>query len=441
MLRRYLPKSLYARVVLIVILPIFLMQSVVTYVFFDRHWDLVTANLSANVAGQIALVTGLFEQAESDEARKAIELKALEDLDLSVRYDPEQTTLPTSDELAFFNVYNSTFDRQLDEALGHPYWFNTRSWPAFVEVRVKLDDGNLIFFAYRDRVFATTGPIFVLWLVGTSILLGSIAIVFLRNQVRSILRLANAAEAFGRGRDAPDYRPTGATEVRKAGYAFISMRERIKRHLAQRTSMLAGVSHDLRTPLTRMKLALALQPETEDIQDLKNDVLEMERMVEAYLEFARNEAVDEDPEPFDLAHLVSEVARNTQRTGHHLYTDIPAAIKLSARRNALKRALANLVGNGLRHAENVWVTAEQFDRYAEIYVDDDGPGIAADQRDDAFKPFTRLGEADAPQGNDEESGMGLGLAVVRDVVSAHGGEVSLDQSPRGGLRALLRLPN
>jgi len=435
MLRRYLPKSLYARVVLIIILPIFLMQSVITYVFFARHWDLVTANLSANVAGQIALVTRLFQNDNNSEARLSIEQWALDDLDLNVRFDAD-ISIPEKDKLSIFNVYNSTLDRQLSESLNWPYWFNTQSWPAFVEVRVQIPDGQLVFFAYRDRVFATTGPIFLFWLVGTSVMLGAIAIVFLRNQVRSILRLANAAEAFGRGRDAPDYRPTGATEVRKAGYAFIAMRERIRRHLDQRTSMLSGVSHDLRTPLTRIKLALAMQPDTPEVEDLRNDVLEMERMVDAYLEFARNEAVDEDPGAFNLADMIGEVASNAKRSGHHLTTEIPANIILSARPSALKRAIGNLVNNGLRHAENVWVTAKQLERHVEIYVDDDGPGVDPSFHEEVFKPFTRLDEAR----NLNESGMGLGLTVVRDVARSHGGDVTLDASPHGGLRATIRLP-
>jgi two-component system, OmpR family, osmolarity sensor histidine kinase EnvZ len=435
MLRRYLPKSLFARVVLIVILPIFLMQSVITYVFFVRHWELVTANLSANVAGQIALITRLYSDSPEPDQREKVEQWAFDDLDISVRFDAN-IGIPENDKLSIFNVYNSTFDRQLQRSLDRPYWFNTQSWPAFVEVRVQLPGGQLVFFAYRDRVFATTGPIFLFWLVSTSIMLGAIAIVFLRNQVRSILRLANAAEAFGRGRDAPDYRPTGATEVRKAGHAFIAMRQRIKRHLEQRTSMLAGVSHDLRTPLTRIKLALAMQPDSPEANDLRNDVLEMEHMVEAYLEFARNEAADEDPDAFDLGALVDEVARDANRSGHLLHTNIPDDFAITARRSALKRAVGNLVNNGLRHANNVWVTAKLLDRYIEIYVDDDGPSIAPEKYDEVFKPFTRLDEAR----NLNESGMGLGLTVVRDVARNHGGDVTLGRSEHGGLRAILRLP-
>jgi two-component system, OmpR family, osmolarity sensor histidine kinase EnvZ len=435
MLRRYFPKSLYARVVLIVILPIFLMQAVVTVVFFNRHWDLVTANLSANVAGQVALVTRLYEENPEAAERAKVEQWALDDLDLSVRFEAGGG-IPQKDKLAPFNVYNSTLERQLGEALDKPYWFNTRSWPAFVEIRVQLDDGSLVFFAYRDRVFATTGPIFLFWLISTSILLGGIAIVFLRNQVRSILRLANAAEAFGRGRDAPDYRPTGATEVRKAGYAFIAMRERIKRQLEQRTTMLAGVSHDLRTPLTRIKLALAMEPDTPEVIALRNDVLEMERMVEAYLEFARSEASDEDPDVFSLGEMISEVESNTKRTGHTLQVDIPAGLVVAARRSALQRAVSNLVNNSLRHASKVWVSAERTERHIEIHVDDDGPGVDKNLYDEIFKPFTRLDEAR----NLNESGMGLGLTVVRDVARSHGGDVTLDKSDKGGLRATIRLP-
>jgi two-component system, OmpR family, osmolarity sensor histidine kinase EnvZ len=435
MLRRYFPKSLYARVVLIVILPIFLMQAVVTVVFFNRHWDLVTANLSANVAGQVALVTRLYEENPEAAERAKVEQWALDDLDLSVRFEAGGG-IPQKDKLAPFNVYNSTLERRLGEALDKPYWFNTRSWPAFVEIRVQLDDGSLVFFAYRDRVFATTGPIFLFWLISTSILLGGIAIVFLRNQVRSILRLANAAEAFGRGRDAPDYRPTGATEVRKAGYAFIAMRERIKRQLEQRTTMLAGVSHDLRTPLTRIKLALAMEPDTPEVIALRNDVLEMERMVEAYLEFARSEASDEDPDVFALGEMISEVESNTKRTGHTLQVDIPAGLVIAARRSALSRAVSNLVNNSLRHASKVWVNAERTERHIEIHVDDDGPGVDKNLYDEIFKPFTRLDEAR----NLNESGMGLGLTVVRDVARSHGGDVTLDKSDKGGLRATIRLP-
>ncbi|MBB5520003.1 ATP-binding protein [Amphiplicatus metriothermophilus] len=435
MLKRYLPKSLYARVALIVILPIFLMQSFVTYVFFERHWDLVSANLSANVASQIALIAKLYRETTDPEERRAIERLSTEELELNVRFEPRKT-IPDADKLSIFTLHNRTLERQLDERLEEDFWFNTYSWPAYVEIRVQLDDGYLVFLPRRDRVFATTGPIFVMWLIGVTLLLGSIAIVFLRNQVRSILRLAEAAEAFGRGRDAPDFRPSGAAEVRRAGLAFIAMRERIKRHIHQRTAMLAGVSHDLRTPLTRLKLALAMQPDSPDMEALRADVAEMERMVESYLSFARDLASDEAPGEVDLGALLGEIVEDAARSGKEVALDVAPGLRLAARRNALKRAINNLVENGLKYADHVWLSAKRTGGTVEIVVDDDGPGVPPERHEEAFKPFARLDEGRRR----DPDGVGLGLAVVRDVARSHGGEAALARAPQGGLRAVLRLP-
>ena len=436
MLKKLLPKSLYGRVAPIVILPIFLMQSVITYVFFARHWDTVTANQSANAAGQISLLTRLFEEAETSEARRHVEQIALDDLNISTRFE-QGKHVPQHNKLSPFNLYNATLNRQLREQLGRPFWFDTRSWPSYVEIRVQLDDGYLVFLPFRDRVFATTGPVFVFWLVGTSLLLGSIAIVFLRNQVRSILRLATAAEAFGRGRDIPDFKPTGATEVRRAGRAFIAMRERIRRHMTQRTTLLAGVSHDLRTPLTRMKLSLAMLPDGEDVEELRRDVDEMEKMVESYLEFASDISSIDAPEAFDTAALVEEIASACDPTGARLTLDIgPGDLKIEARRDALKRAFLNLIGNGLKYADDVWVSIKRAGAYLEFTVDDNGAGVPEEKYADVFKPFYRLDGARS--GN--VAGVGLGLSVVRDVARSHGGDVTLSRSDHGGLRALIKIP-
>jgi two-component system osmolarity sensor histidine kinase EnvZ len=435
MLKRYLPKSLYARVLVIVILPIFLMQSFITYVFFARHWDLVSANLSANVAGQVAMITELYRETADPAEREAIAERALRDMDIPIRFE-KGDGIPEKNKESFFALYNDTLDRQLDEKLDADFWFNTDSYPAYVEIRVQLSDGALVFLPRRDRVFAVNGPLFVLWLIGATLLLGAIGIIFLRNQVRSILKLAVAAEAFGRGRDAPEYRPSGATEVRKAGLAFIAMRERIKRHIHQRTAMLASVSHDLRTPLTRLKLALAMQPETPEMDALRGDVLEMERMVEAYLNFARDIAAGEDPETIDLGVLLTEIADETARAGRTVPLDIEPDLSIAVRRDALKRAVNNLVSNSLKYADHTWIAARRSDGHVEIVVDDDGSGIDPAQYDEAFKPFTRL---DDPR-NTALAGVGLGLSVVRDVARSHGGDARLARSPRGGLRAVLRLP-
>ena len=435
MLKRFMPKSLYGRVALIVILPIFLMQSVITYVFFDRHWDTVTASQSANIAGQISLLTRLFEEAPTPQERERVHRLAFEDLDMVTRFEPG-AAIPDRNKLSPFNLYNATLDRQLDEGLDQPFWFDTRSWPLYVEIRVEIEEGALVFLPFRDRVFATTGPVFVFWLIGTSLLLGSIAIVFLRNQVRSILRLASAAEAFGRGRDMPGFRPTGATEVRRAGRAFIAMRERIKRHLDQRTTMLAGVSHDLRTPLTRMKLALAMLPDNADAQELKRDVAEMERMVESYLEFASDISSSGEPEAFDLAELARETVEDADPEGARITLDCARELRFEGRRGALKRALANLVGNALKYAPHAFVSARRSGPFVEIIVDDDGPGIPEARRRDAFKPFYRLDESRGGVAG----GVGLGLSIVREVARSHGGDVVLGDAPQGGLRATLKLP-
>lgn len=436
MLRAILPKSLYARVALIVILPIFLMQAVVTYAFFERHWDSVTANLSRTTAGQIAYLTFLYEDAASENERLQLFETTLEIMDISIRF-VEGDVVPRDNKLSPFNLYNAVFERRLRDRINRPYWLNTQSWPGYVEVRVQLEDGVLVFFVLRDRVFATTGPVFIIWLIGTSVLLGSIAIIFLRNQVRSILRLAAAAEAFGRGRDSIEFRPTGATEVRRAGRAFIAMRERIKRQIDQRTTMLAGISHDLRTPLTRLKLSLAMSPTAADLEAMRNDVAEMERMILAYLEFAADAAATEAPAEVDLAALIDE-AVTAANSGNEMRVQTldTRRVVIEGRRTSLRRALDNLIGNSVKYANSVWVTLRIDEPHVEIIVDDDGPGIPEQVRETAFKPFERLDQARSQS----TPGVGLGLTIVRDAARSHGGDVTLHESPRGGLRAIIRLP-
>lgn len=433
MLKRYLPKSLYARVLLIVILPIFLMQSVVTYVFFERHWESVSASLSADAAGQIAWVTRLYRSKTDPASRREIEARALEDLDVSVRFERGKTVPTGGDKTSPFSLYASTFRRLLDDRLDTDFWINSRTWPAYVEVRVQIDDGVLVFLPRRDRVFATNGWVFVFWLVAATLLLGAVGVLFLKNQVRSILRLAEAAEAFGRGRDKPGFRPSGATEVRRAGRAFIAMRERIRRHMHQRTAMLAGFSHDLRTPLTRMKLALAMMPDDAEIAALRGDVAEMERLVDAYLAYARDISAVGPVETVDVGALVASVAAEAARGGLAVTTETAAGAFAPVRVDALRRAVGNLLDNARKYASSAAVCVRRDGDMVEIGVDDDGPGVAPSQYEEAFKPFVRLDPGDG-------RGVGLGLAIVREVARGLGGEASLSASSRGGLRATIRLP-
>jgi two-component system osmolarity sensor histidine kinase EnvZ len=306
--------------------------------------------------------------------------------------------------------------------------------PQSVLIRVQLSDGVLDVQAPRKRLYSATIYLFVLWLVGSALLLFAIAALFMRNQVRAIRRLAVAAETFGMGRDTGPIKPEGASEVRQAATAFNRMQERIRRFLAQRTEMLAGVSHDLRTPLTRLRLAIAMLPADEklrqDIAEMNADVAEMDRMIEGYLAFARGEGI-EQAEPVDLSLVLEEVAAGARRAGATVVVDVPDRLTLPLRADAVRRAITNLVDNARRHARNVTLAASTMGaRNVQVTVDDDGPGIPPNRRESVFRPF----ESGAA------GGTGLGLTIARDIVRAHGGDIMLEDSPLGGLRARIRLP-
>jgi two-component system osmolarity sensor histidine kinase EnvZ len=298
-----------------------------------------------------------------------------------------------------------------------------------------MEDGVLTVTTLRERVTSTTTSIFIMWMAVISLILLGVAILFLRNQIRPIRNLAQVADAFGKGRDAPDFKAWGATEVRQAAHAFQDMRQRIQRHMAQRTEMLAGVSHDLRTPLTRMRLQLEMLPKNKGIEDLLSDVMEMEAMVEGYLAFARNQDTEVAIET-DLPKFLEQVVDNARRAGAHIELDAESGILVPLHPNAFLRCMTNLVDNAQRHATHVAISAKRVGPMIEITVDDDGPGIPPDKRNEVFRPFRRLEESRNP----ETGGSGLGLAIARDVIRSHGGEITLTDAPIGGLRALLRLP-
>lgn len=434
MLKRFAPKSLFGRTILIVVLPVFMMQAIVTWVFFNRHWEEVTATLAEATASQFGLLTQQWEALETPEERTALLVQAREELEITMTFAPGEK-IPEDDQRSIFNALNRVFDRELDWSLDHPYWYNTTGFDNEVEARVQLEDGYLRFRVDRRRVVARNGHFFVLWLIGATLLLGYIALIFLRNQVRSITRLAAAAEAFGRGEDVSDFKPSGAREVRQAGHAFIAMRARIKRFLEQRTEMLAGVSHDLKTPLTRMKLHLALEPDRPGASEIGADINEMEGLLDDYLTFARGEA-DDSREEVLLCELADDLARNAERMDRTLKVSVPDDLAVSAQRTNLHRALSNLVENGFKFADTVALSAMATDDKIEIAVDDDGPGIAEADREAAIKAFGRLDTAR----NANTPGSGLGLAIVRDVARAHGGGLRLENSALGGLRAVISLP-
>jgi two-component system osmolarity sensor histidine kinase EnvZ len=272
-------------------------------------------------------------------------------------------------------------------------------------------------------------------MVGTSLVLLTVAILFLRNQIRPILRLADAAEAFGKGRDMPNFRPRGAREVRRAAVAFIEMKLRVERAIEQRTAMLAGVSHDLRTILTRFKLELALLGDTPEIEAMKKDVDEMARMLEAYLSFARGD-MGETASPTDMADFLEELRSDVERTGHKASVEFHGPPIVTVKSAAFRRCLGNLVSNAARYANAIAITGHRDHRWLTVTIDDDGPGIPAGMREEVFKPFLRLDDAR----NQDEGGTGLGLAIARDIARSHGGDITLGDSPLGGLRASVRVP-
>ena len=431
---RVLPKGLYARALIIIIAPVILLQSVVAYAFMERHYQLVTRRLSSAVTADIAALMDIYESYPQDRNEKTLTRIAAERLQLDVDI-LQDTDLPAPGPKPFFSILDETLSDELRRQIERPYWIDTVGRSNYVEVRIKLDRNKVMrVLARRSQAYASNSHIFLVWMGASSFVLLGIAILFLRNQIRPILRLAEAAEGLGKGREI-EFRPRGAREVRQAGHAFLEMKRRIERNIEQRTTMLNGVSHDLRTILTRFKLSLALLKQTPEVEDLKRDVDEMSRMLEGYLAFARG-ASGEQAVPTDLRQLLEEVQTDAERQGHVTELDIVGDPMVIVRPDAFRRLLFNLVGNAARHGETIEISANHETRWLVLHVDDDGPGIPADMREEVFKPFVRLDEAR----NQDEGGSGLGLAIARDVARSHGGDIVLGDSPLGGLRATVRLP-
>ncbi len=436
-LKRYLPRGLFWRSLLIIVTPVVLLQAVVSYVFFERDLETTTRWMARDIAADAAFLVTL-EDTHTGAERAVLRALASRTLDYPVTFLPAAKLEPPT-----HHRRPSTIDKALDEVIGAQIagerGFVVDSGDKTIDIRVEVHDGVLRMEVPRSRVTVTSPDIFIVWMVGSALILMAVAILFLRNQVRPIERLALASEAFGKGRAVPDFKPYGATEVRRAAQAFLTMRQRIERHVGQRTEMLAGISHDMKTPLSRMKLQLAMMEESPDIQALRGDIAEMEYMLNEYLDFARGEG-GEQSTPEDLSELARDAAAACAGAlgmeQANVSVEAPGPVLLDIKPKALRRCLTNLIENALKYGRQARVTVARDDRFARLIVDDDGPGIPAERREEAFRPFHRLDEGR----NLQTGGSGLGLAIARDIARSQGGDIILDKSPMGGLRATIRLP-
>jgi two-component system osmolarity sensor histidine kinase EnvZ len=429
-----MPTGLLARAMIIIIVPMVILQTVIGLAFMDRHWLSVTRRLSATVAQDISAIIDIINTYPQDADYDTIGRIAFERMQLDVDMQPK-APLPATMRRPFLSRFHDVFLEQLKRRIDRPLWLDTETNPSNIHVKIDLPQGILNIRLRTSLAYAANSHIFIVWMLGTAIVLLTIAIIFMRNQIKPIERLAEAAESFGMGRDL-DFKPRGAREVRRAGYAFLEMKRRIERAMQQRTTMLNGVSHDLRTIITRFRLSLAIMEETTEIEDLRRDIDEMSRMLEAYLAFAR----DDDPTAIavetDMNQFFEELRVDFDRSGHQISIRFEGDPLVMLRVDDFKRCLTNLLANAVRYSKTIALTGERDHRWLSVHIDDDGPGIPSHQREEVFRPFVRLEEARTM----DEGGSGLGLPIARDIARAHGGDLILSDSPLGGLRASVKIP-
>ncbi|MGB0498319.1 MAG: ATP-binding protein [Rubricella sp.] len=438
-LKKYMPRRFFARALLILFVPILGVQIVLAAVFIQRHFEGVTRQMASGVASELTYIIATLDAADPDGFDEGRLRESSELLGIALEFEPGGQIAPGID-LGLFDLSGREMYTTLAAQLARPIAADLTVIPRSVKLDIQTDTGVLTAVVPQRRLLPSNPHLLFTWMIFTSGILVTISVVFLRNQVRPIRELAGAAEAFGKGQSIP-FRPRGADEVRRAGAAFLAMRQRLERQIESRTAMLSGVSHDLRTPLTRMRLALAVSDPGPETDELLHDVAEMERMLEGFLAFARGEG-GEQVILCDPVSLVRGIVQDARREGGAitlaLHNETPTDTAVALRRTAVGRAVKNLVGNAMRHGETIRLTLRLTRAAAEFIVEDDGPGIPAEAREEAVKPFTRL---DAARNQNAGGGVGLGLSIAADVARAHGGSLTLGESHAlGGLRATLRIP-
>lgn len=433
----FLPKGLYARALIIIIAPIVLLQSVLVFVFMERHWEFVTKRLSFATAQDISMLIDLYDKSDqSEEDQERLRSMSSKHLGIRMRFLPAGD-LPPRMPRPIFALLDKALSKGLRRNISYPFWVDAFGQSRNVEIRVRHPDHTISFLINRSQTHASNSHIFIVWMIGTSLILVTVAVLFMRNQIKPILRLAEAAKQFGMGRAAPNsFEITGATEVREAAHAFVDMRNRIERHVEQRTTMLAGVSHDLRTILTRFKFQLAMLKESPETDAMRSDIREMQHMLEDYLAFTKGDN-GETSTLTEIRKLLEDIYTDAEVLEKGITLELPDKhIAIPLRRNAFKRAIFNLITNAARYADNINISASSDFKWLRIIVDDDGPGIPKDKREEVFRPFFRIDSAR----NQDVGNTGLGLSIARDIIHAHGGDINLFDSPNGGLRATVRIP-
>jgi len=428
-IKKLLPKQLFYRALLIVAIPIIILQLTISIVFFDSLWIKTNKGMTRALIGEIKTFISAYEKEEYN--KDSLIILFQEHLDFNVKFEPYKI-LPKEDLERWFSPIDRNLRRELKSKISN-YWFDTTSYKNLIDLKIKYGDGYFQFYIPKERVTSSSARLFAFWITLPAFLLITIAIIFLKNQTRPIINLARASEKFGRGEDIEEFRPSGALEIRQAGFEFEKMRKRIIRHLNQRSEMLSGISHDLRTPLTRIKLQLSFIKDKEISKKLSDDVGEMEKMLNEYLQFASSRSA-EITETFDLSELLKTTIMKYEKK--EITTDISKEVFLDGRKNLMQRCFSNLIDNAIKYSTNVYISLRKLNNNILITIDDDGPGIPENERENVFKPFYKI---DKSRG-DSKSSVGLGLSIASDIVKSHGGNIKLETSPTNGLRIKVILP-